>query len=116
LSRYWTVAYCNRQERGAFEALQKNVLRAMQLNIFENADKPQDVVEAYTFTFSYSQCGAVNGATLASVELKGPRGETMTVRNARHALNMFVRQLITLCQTMPQLPGESKGAISNDLS
>jgi len=78
----------------------------MQLNIFEDADKPQDVVESYTFTFNYSHSHSSNGATLANVELKGPRGETMTVRNARHALNMFVRQLITLCQTMPQLPGE----------
>ena len=92
------------QEDGAFDALKRNVLRAIQLNIFEQADKPNEVMETYTFTFNYVK-SAERPIMLAGLELKGPRGESITVMNARHALQMFTRRVIALCNTLPDLPG-----------
>ncbi|KAJ9635129.1 hypothetical protein H2199_008615 [Coniosporium tulheliwenetii] len=91
------------QEDGAFDALKRNVLRAIQLNIFEQADKPNDVVETYTFTFNYIK-SADKSTTLASLEMQGPRGQSVTVFSASHALQMFIRRVIALCGTLPDLP------------
>lgn len=90
-------------ERGAFEALQRNVLRAIQLNIFEDAKIPSNVVETYTFTFNYIHSSG-NGVVLSGMEMKGPRGEAVTVKNAKYAMQMFIRRLIALCGTLPDLP------------
>lgn len=92
------------QEYGAFDALKKHVLRAIQLRIFDSADRPSDVVETYTFTFRYSgRCG--NSSALAGFDMRGPHGEAYTVKNARYALGSFIRRLVALCNTLPDLPG-----------
>ena len=36
--------------------------------------------------------------------MKGPRGEAVTVKNAKYAMQMFIRRLIALCGTLPDLP------------
>ncbi|OCL02733.1 hypothetical protein AOQ84DRAFT_348717 [Glonium stellatum] len=90
-------------EKGAFEALQRNVLRAIQLNIFEDPRNPSNVVEAYTFTFNYIHSPG-NDVVLSGVEMQGPRGKAITVKNAKYAMQMFIRRLIALCTTLPDLP------------
>ncbi|KAF2401012.1 DNA-binding protein [Trichodelitschia bisporula] len=89
-------------EKGAFEALGRGVLRAIQLNISEKADNPSQVVESYTFTFRYEQTAA--RGTLGDVTMQGPVGPGVTVKNVKYALQMFIRRIITLCQTLPDLP------------
>lgn len=83
--------------------MQRNVLRAIQLNIFEDAKIPSNVVETYTFTFNYIHSSG-NGVVLSGMEMKGPRGEAVTVKNAKYAMQMFIRRLIALCGTLPDLP------------
>jgi hypothetical protein len=92
------------QERGAFEALEKKVLRAIQINISEQADNPNHVVESYTFTFSY-QSSPEGAKTLAAVTMQDPSGADTTVKNVKYALQMFIRKMIALCETLPELPG-----------
>ncbi|KAE9993975.1 hypothetical protein EG327_002015 [Venturia inaequalis] len=90
-------------EKGAFEALEKQVLRAIQINISEQEDKPNHVVESYTFTFSY-QTSPEGAKTLAGVTMKDPSGADTTVKNVKYALHMFIRKIIALCETLPELP------------
>lgn len=94
------------QEKGAFEALEKQVLRAIQINISEQEDKPNHVVESYTFTFSY-QTSPEGAKTLADVTMQDPSGTDTTVKNVKYALHMFIRKIIALCETLPELPGMS---------
>ncbi|OCK84967.1 hypothetical protein K432DRAFT_439681 [Lepidopterella palustris CBS 459.81] len=90
-------------EKGAFEALRRGVLRAIQLNIFEDASNPSNVIEMYTFTLKYIQ-SADNKAIFSGIEMTGPRAESITVKNAKHAMQMFIRRMIALCGTLPDLP------------
>jgi meiosis-specific protein HOP1 len=84
--------------------LEKKVLRAIQINISENPDNPNHVVESYTFTFSY-QSSLEGTETLAGVTMQDPNGANTTVKNVKYALQMFVRKIIALCETLPELPG-----------
>ncbi|TID15122.1 hypothetical protein E6O75_ATG08375 [Venturia nashicola] len=90
-------------EKGAFEALEKKVLHAIQINISEQEDKPNHVVESYTFTFSY-QTSLEGAKTLAGVTMQDPSGCDTTVKNVKYALHMFIRKIIALCETLPELP------------
>ncbi|KAF2841956.1 DNA-binding protein [Patellaria atrata CBS 101060] len=95
--------FLNWLEIGAFEALKKNALRALQLSIFEDASNPSQVMESYTFTFSYRK-DAQNNNELIGLDMQSSSGEIVTVRTAQHSLQMFVRRIITLCNTLPDLP------------
>ncbi|KAF2178333.1 hypothetical protein K469DRAFT_335916 [Zopfia rhizophila CBS 207.26] len=90
-------------EKGAFDALRRNVLRALQLNIFEDPDKPSNVIELYTFTFHYTD-SPKEPRELTGIEMAGPRGYEVTIKNAKYAMQMFIRRLIALCGTLPDLP------------
>ncbi|KAK5015328.1 hypothetical protein LTR39_002675, partial [Cryomyces antarcticus] len=88
---------------GAFEALKRNVLRAMQLNLSENAADPSNVVESYTFTFNYAR-STDDALSLEGLEMKGPHGEHVPIINAKHGLQMLVRRVMAICCTLPDLP------------
>jgi meiosis-specific protein len=92
------------QENGAFDALSKRVLHAIQINISENAENPTHVVESYTFTFRY-QSSAEGAKTLAGVTMQDPTGADTTVKNIKYALQMFIRKIVKLCEMLPELPG-----------
>lgn len=38
------------------------------------------------------------------MEMTGPQGTKVTVQNAKYAMQMFIRRLIALCGTLPNLP------------
>ena len=76
----------------------------MQLNIYEDPERPLDVIESYTFTFNYAQ-SAEHGRTLTSMELRGPGGQTMTVGHAKRSMCQMIRMLCTSIQNLPSLPG-----------
>ncbi|KAF2200317.1 hypothetical protein GQ43DRAFT_79188 [Delitschia confertaspora ATCC 74209] len=90
-------------ENGVFDALRRNVLRAMQLNIFEDPKYPSNIVELYTFSFQYTNTSDKR-RELSGVELTGPQGERVTIKEAKHGLQLFIRRMITLCGTLPDLP------------
>ncbi|KAF2493327.1 hypothetical protein BU16DRAFT_583445 [Lophium mytilinum] len=90
-------------ENGAFDALKRGHLRAIQLNIFEDADNPSNVVETYTFTFNYVR-SPDRSVAVVGIEMTGPNSESVTIKNAKYAMQMFIRRLMTLCSTLPDLP------------
>ncbi|KAF2812571.1 uncharacterized protein BDZ99DRAFT_496961 [Mytilinidion resinicola] len=90
-------------ENGAFDALKHGHLRAIQLNIFEDADHPSNVVETYTFTFNYVR-SPDRSVAVVGIEMTGPKAESVTIKNAKYAMQMFIRRLIALCGTLPDLP------------
>lgn len=94
------------QEKGAFDALQKKVLRALQLTLTENPDHPEEVIESWTFTFNYTQVED-GEMSLSQISLKTEGGTPITVKNAKYALQTMQRMVVTLCSTLPDLPRES---------
>ncbi|KAF2089473.1 DNA-binding protein [Saccharata proteae CBS 121410] len=91
-------------EKGAFEALKLNILRAIQLNVLEDAMEPSKVVETYTFTFNYLRSPQTGVQTLTGLQVQCPRGKAVTVKNAKYALQAFIRRLMSFCATLPNLP------------
>lgn len=91
------------KEKGALDAIVKKVLRALQLNIFEDPTHPERVLESYTFTFMYR--GEGDGSEVA-MGFQGPVGGQMTLYAARHSLHAFFRRVVTLCGDIPELPSK----------
>lgn len=89
---------------GVFPALGEGYLKGLQLSIFEDAGNPSNVVENYTFTFNYIQ-SPNRERTIDGVRLSLPYGPTVTIKTATYAMQMLVRRLISLCNTLPDLPG-----------
>ncbi|KAF2465400.1 uncharacterized protein BDR25DRAFT_345980 [Lindgomyces ingoldianus] len=90
-------------EKGAFDALKRNILHGLQLSIFEDPKQPSNVVELYTFTFHYTISNQ-GSRTLSGMEVAGPGGKKITVKTAKLAMHTLIRQVVLLCGTMPALP------------
>ena len=95
------------KEAGVFPALKEGYIRGLQLSIFEDASKPSNIVENYTFTFNYmhspNRTREIDGLSIAL-----PNGPLITVKTATYAMQMLIRRLISLCNTLPDLPGMLK--------
>ncbi|KAF2261589.1 DNA-binding protein [Lojkania enalia] len=89
-------------EIGAFDALQKGYLRGLQISIFEDRDKPSNVVELYSFTFHYAV--SAGSRVVSEVEMEGPLGDRITVKKAKYAMQILIRKVVAVCNTMPDLP------------
>lgn len=92
------------QERGAFQALKQNVLRALQLRIFVDPAQPDNVIETHTFTFFYTS-GPQETRQFRGLDINGPEGKLMSVKNAQCAMQSLMRQMVVYCFTLPRLPG-----------
>ena len=77
----------------------RHFLASVQLNIILDKKQPSEVVESYTFTFNYEETH-LKGLAISS----GTR-QPVTIKSAKHGLNMMIRYLIELIQTLPDLPG-----------
>ncbi|EGD93486.1 hypothetical protein TESG_01030 [Trichophyton tonsurans CBS 112818] len=99
----------NLLEHGIFDALEKNVLEAVQLTVFVDKENPSHVLETYTFSFNYTE-GGVNelkkGLEAVSLETNVPTIEVKTFRTAKQGLEMIIRRLITLSTFLPILPNK----------
>ncbi|EZF35487.1 hypothetical protein H101_00974 [Trichophyton interdigitale H6] len=99
----------NLLEHGIFDALEKNVLEAVQLTVFVDKENPSHVLETYTFSFNYTE-GGVNelkkGLEAVSLETNVPTTEVKTFRTAKQGLEMIIRRLITLSTFLPILPNK----------
>jgi hypothetical protein len=90
---------------GIFDALEKNVLAAVQFAIFLDKTKPEDIAESYTFSFKY-QCDISCGTRrLSGMDVAGPSGQSITLRSARDNLQLFLRSLCAITSLLPPLPG-----------
>ncbi|OAL62938.1 hypothetical protein A7C99_5323 [Trichophyton rubrum] len=106
----------NLLEHGIFDALEKNVLEAVQLTVFVDKENPSHVLETYTFSFNYTD-GGVNelkkGLEAVSLETNVLTTEIKTFRTAKQGLEMIIRRLITLSTFLPILPSENIPALSS---
>ncbi|KAK2757653.1 DNA binding protein [Arachnomyces sp. PD_36] len=95
-------------ENGIFEALEKNVLEAVQLTVFVDKDAPSNVLESYTFSFKYAGASddVTNRLSSISLEQTGLTADMKTTRSAKLGLEMIVRRLITLSTFLPLLPNK----------
>ncbi|KAF2704607.1 hypothetical protein K504DRAFT_494855 [Pleomassaria siparia CBS 279.74] len=89
------------EEDGAFYALQRGFLKALQLSIAENSNEPGNVLETYTFTFHYTKTSA---NSQSNVEMTAPSGSKVTIKNARWSLVEMIRRVNNTCQELPYLP------------
>ncbi|RHZ65847.1 putative meiosis specific protein Hop1 [Aspergillus thermomutatus] len=95
-------------ENGIFDALKKNVLGAIQFTILVDKDKPENVLESYTFTFKYSRgSGGVNSRLESlSINPVGCVADLKSAQTARVGLETIIRRLITLSTFLPNLPNK----------
>ncbi|EFE41270.1 meiosis specific protein Hop1, putative [Trichophyton verrucosum HKI 0517] len=99
----------NLLEHGIFDALEKNVLEAVQLTVFVDKENPSHVLETYTFSFNYTE-GGINelkrGLEAVSLETNVLTTGIKTFRTAKQGLEMIIRRLITLSTFLPILPNK----------
>ncbi|EFQ97393.1 hypothetical protein MGYG_00433 [Nannizzia gypsea CBS 118893] len=96
-------------EHGVFDALERNVLEAVQLTVFVDKENPSHVLESYTFSFNYTEAGVnelKKGLEAVSLETKVHTTEVKTFRTAKQGLEMIIRRLITLSTFLPILPNK----------
>jgi HORMA domain len=91
-------------EQGAFDALKKNFLQAIQVNILERPDDPSSVLESWTFSFKYLQ-SSDGQKSLEGLTVRSSAGK-ITVANAQWQWQSLVRDIGGFCSSMGQLPGE----------
>ncbi|KAA8910238.1 HORMA domain-containing protein [Sphaerosporella brunnea] len=91
-------------EKGVFDALEKGYLKAMQLGIFTDQEKPDLVMEAYTFTFSY------RGENSFAVQFTDGSGEQVTKHfgiggsTPTAMVQQVTRTLVSTTQALHPLP------------
>ncbi|KAI9867808.1 MAG: DNA binding protein [Trichoglossum hirsutum] len=93
-------------EGGIFDALEKNVLAAIQFAIFLDKDNPEDIAESYTFSFKYQGDLGHGTRRLSGMGMAGPSGQSITLRSARDKLQGFLRSLCAITSLLPALPAE----------
>lgn len=72
----------------------------MQLSIILEKDKPSNVLESYTFKFTYKE-HRLDGMVVSS-----KHGKPITLRDARSSLATLNRYIKSLTQDLPDLPRE----------
>ncbi|MCJ1300078.1 DNA binding protein [Hypocenomyce scalaris] len=87
-----------------FDALHKKLLAAVQLSIIVDEANPSNVIETYTFSFTYTSNANVVGRRLAEMVLSGPDGKQVTIQDARSGLWSLVRQFLAINNFLPNLP------------
>ncbi|PVG04477.1 hypothetical protein CPB86DRAFT_693520 [Serendipita vermifera] len=107
-------------EKGAFDALEKQYLRRMVFALYIDKEDPQNVVEAWTFDFTYHQ---IQGTSLrvpmlsmtdssqsdyrastdtlkrAQIEVRAP-----TLGEVKSSIRNMVHKLVAITQTLEDLP------------
>ncbi|KAB8079477.1 meiosis specific protein Hop1 [Aspergillus leporis] len=95
-------------ENGIFDALRRNILEAIQLTILVDKDKPENVLESYTFSFKYAGGSGNIDSCLESLSIDpvGCVADMRSAQSARVGLETIVRRLITLSAFLPTLPNK----------
>ena len=100
------------QETSVFETMERKVLKAFQLRIFEDQKQPDNVLETWTFMTTYpDELGGA--AQVGNIKVHRKDGEAVTLENARENLTQTVKSIAQLTNHMKYLPRES---ISSQLS
>lgn len=76
----------------------------MHILVHTDPEDRQKVVESYTFTIKY-HLNQENRQTIAGLEVESPTGPPLTVEATNAALQEILRDLMRICQHLPDLPG-----------
>jgi meiosis-specific protein len=96
------------QESGVFDALKKKYLAALQLVIYTDPDKPEEILESYTFSFSYTQATSKDAASRSvTMNLAIDDSVATTFESSKNAAKQMMRRLIYITEDLDQLPGRS---------
>lgn len=93
-----------KQENGAFTVLKDGRLKAVQVYVHAQPDDRDKVVETYTFTIKYDSDGG-RGKKLVGVQMDSQDGAERTVEATHSGLQLLLRETITCCDNLPDLPG-----------
>ncbi|KAJ3013263.1 hypothetical protein NUW54_g1639 [Trametes sanguinea] len=110
-------------ESGIFDALQKQYLRSFVFAIYLDDQDPNNIVEAYTFNFSYCKVPGLNSAVpvmslgedMMNLSLSGSRsqdpvadaarrGKVPTLGEVKRSLKALIKNLIQATTQMDALP------------
>jgi meiosis-specific protein HOP1 len=83
---------------GIFDALKSGVLDRMQLSIILDKHKPSNVLESYTFKFTYKE------RRLDGMVVSSEHGKLISLRDARSSLATLNRYIKSLTEDLPDLP------------
>jgi meiosis-specific protein HOP1 len=84
-------------DKGVCDAIRKNYLEGLVLAIFLDENKPEDLHEVYTFSFDYKD-------NKVKLEMNSEQTETITLLDARQALQHLMRRFIIITQGLNPLP------------
>lgn len=84
--------------------MQNGYLEAVQLSICADSSRPAEVVECYTFAFTYSFPSGRTGYTVSSIRVSSDRDTVLLVGDAQKSFNAAIKSLLKLLRGLPQLP------------
>lgn len=88
-----------------FDAMIRGYLDELQLSILEDPNQPTKILELYSFNFRYTSASVDScDNPHIDVDMTDPSGTTVTLGNARLALNTVVRTMVDLNGSLPHLP------------
>lgn len=86
--------------------MERKVLKAFQLRVFEDKENADNVLETWTFMTTYpDELGGA--AQVGNIEVQRRGGQAVTVTNARENLTETVKSIYALTDHMKYLPSES---------
>ncbi|KAL7413912.1 HORMA domain-containing protein [Mrakia frigida] len=105
-------------EKGVFDAVERKFLRSMVLSIYLDPDDPSNVIETYTFNFSYHDVEGVGSVPMLSVEqsMKSMNvaddpilaattaGQALTLGTVKKSVKALIKNLILMTQNLVELP------------
>lgn len=95
------------QEQGAFEALGKDYLKALQLRVLEDPNHPGVLLESHTLHVVRKE-GRESSLSLRALDHTAGREVTQAypLSRGRDQLNTRLRELVMCCNSLETLPGQ----------
>lgn len=94
------------QDGGIFDALQSGYLEAIQLSICADSRRPSEVMECYTFTFTYNSSSGQINRDVSTITVSPGSDAVFLVGDAQKSFNAAIKGLLKLIHGLPQLPRE----------
>jgi hypothetical protein len=86
--------------------LRKGYLASLHFSIYEDRNRPLDILEAWVFKFVYHENPHTGARVASSIEVTNgsQSGVNLTVNQAKQSLIDFIQKLTTMSATLPSLP------------
>ncbi|KAF7511943.1 hypothetical protein GJ744_003176 [Endocarpon pusillum] len=91
-------------EGGIFHALHRGYLEAVQLSICADSSRPSEIMECYTFTFTYHSAPGQSHRGVSSVTVSPGPQPAFFVEDAQLSFNAAIKGLLKVILRLPPLP------------